>query len=673
MSLPLVPLKICARRRTVSALVAAVPVPGVSTLCSTALELIGVVPIVTFGAVLRSTAPVADTPLRAVEAATLEDEVPVDPDELDPHAATVESPRAAIRTTAALAAGRLGRTGRRLSVGAGGRGGPAGQIPATVTPALVRDAQRVDRWERHAVTRRQRCSVTRGGDRGGVSEGALDARGPVDRLHQALDPLVHGTKRVLAQHGALGLVVELEVHPVHGEVAAVSLGGPDEVAAQLGSRRLRRADLRLEDLDVGGDARRSTVSLEQVEEPAPTVDVVVGEVDLLDPGVREGESVLGPVALDEAVLDDPVDLGVDGVEVTGPDGVEGPAPEVDDLFGVRAVHALAVDELDGLVEVLTLHVQSRQLASVGEPHGGATARVVAHGADGPDGVLHRQVTHDDARLDHPQHEVGAADLEQVGRLGHVGVTDDDVQAAVLLGVGMRLVAGVDDGAAARRRGRHALPDVVGPLADGEARAVCRRDDLAGSADDLPADEERDEHVGDPLEVAGPPIEVVLVTAVGVAGGVGVVLEDEDLALHPVVAEPALGVLDETLEDPLPRLVLDDELTHGVALGRGVLRVGAHVEVEARTVAEEDVARPSPRDDAAEEVARDLVRSQAPLALRRAGHAVLVLDPEDPPLHGPTVGGPLPVDGEDVCGAPPCGCLHPPRVTTPARGRRSRPG
>src|SRR6478736_4936931 len=168
MSLPLVPLKICARRRTVSALVAAVPVPGVSTLCSTALELIGVVPIVTFGAVLRSRAP--------------------------------------IRTTAALAAGRLGRTGRRLSVGAGGRGGPAGQIPATVTPALVRDAQRVDRWERHAVTRRQRCSVTRGWDRGGVSEGALDGRGPVDRLHQARDPLVHGTERVLAQHGALGLV-----------------------------------------------------------------------------------------------------------------------------------------------------------------------------------------------------------------------------------------------------------------------------------------------------------------------------------------------------------------------------------------------------------------------------------------------------------------------------------
>ncbi len=127
MSLPLVPLKICARRRTVSALVAAVPVPGVSTLCSTALELIGVVPRVTFGAVLRSTAPVAVTPLRATEAAALVVAVPVDPDELDPQAATVVSPRAAIRTTAARAAGRLGRTGEDFRSGRAGVEVPLGK------------------------------------------------------------------------------------------------------------------------------------------------------------------------------------------------------------------------------------------------------------------------------------------------------------------------------------------------------------------------------------------------------------------------------------------------------------------------------------------------------------------------------------------------------------------
>ena len=97
-------------------------------------------------------------------------------------------------------------------------------------------------------------------------------------------------------------------------------------------------------------------------------------------------------------------------------------------------------------------------------------------------------------------------------------------------------------------------------------------------------------------------------AVGVAGGVRVVFEDEDLALDAVVAQAGLSVLDEPLEDPLPRLVLDDELTDRVALRGCILRVGPDIKVEARTVAEEDVARTSPRDDPPEQVARDFIRS-----------------------------------------------------------------
>ena len=47
-------------------------------------------------------------------------------------------------------------------------------------------------------------------------------------------------ERVLAQHGALGLVVQLQVHPVHRVVAALRLGLADELAAELGPRGLRR-------------------------------------------------------------------------------------------------------------------------------------------------------------------------------------------------------------------------------------------------------------------------------------------------------------------------------------------------------------------------------------------------------------------------------------------------
>src|SRR5439155_9274395 len=69
---------------------------------------------------------------------------------------------------------------------------------------------------------------------------------------QPVHPFVVRAERVLAQHGALGLVVELEVDPVDGEVAPLLLRVPDELAAQPGPRGLRRGLLGLEDLHVVG-------------------------------------------------------------------------------------------------------------------------------------------------------------------------------------------------------------------------------------------------------------------------------------------------------------------------------------------------------------------------------------------------------------------------------------
>src|SRR4051794_3539930 len=69
---------------------------------------------------------------------------------------------------------------------------------------------------------------------------------------QPVHPLVVGPERVLAQHRALGLVVELEVYPVDGEVTTALLRVPDELAAQPGPGGLRRGLLGLEDLHVVG-------------------------------------------------------------------------------------------------------------------------------------------------------------------------------------------------------------------------------------------------------------------------------------------------------------------------------------------------------------------------------------------------------------------------------------
>ena len=140
----------------------------------------------------------------------------------------------------------------------------------------------------------------------------------------------------------------------------------------------------------------------------------------------------------------------------------------------------------------------------------------------------------------------------------------------------------------------ALPDVLGALADTQydaPRGVCMH--LAGAADDLPGHQERDQHVGEPAELAVPADQVVLVAAVGVAGGVGVVLEQVDVAGDALVVQPLLGVDEQALEDPLPRLVVGDQLDDVVALGGGVLGVAADVEVEPGAVAQEDVAAAAP--------------------------------------------------------------------------------
>ena len=253
------------------------------------------------------------------------------------------------------------------------------------------------------------------------------------------------------------------------------------------------------------------------------------------------------------------------------------------------------------------------------------------------GILEREVA-PRARVffEHAQHDGRGADLEEGRVLAHVGVADDHVQPAEALGVGVRLVARVDDRTGPGGRARHAFPDVLGALAHAVHRAACGLQHLARTGVDLAGDEERDQHVGELGEVAVALDEVVLVTAVRVARGVGVVLEQVDLAADAFLAEPLLGAADEALEVPLPRLVVHDEIGDGVALGRGVLGVAADVEVEAGAVLEEDVARPAPGDHPAEQVAGDLVGAQAALATQRARDPVFVLEPENPAFHTPTL-------------------------------------
>ncbi len=265
------------------------------------------------------------------------------------------------------------------------------------------------------------------------------------------------------------------------------------------------------------------------------------------------------------------------------------------------------------------------------------------------------------------------DLEQSGRLAHVAVADDDVQAAVEVGIGMRLVAGVDDRPRPGGGARDALPHVVGTLAQAVHRPARGLQDLAGPGDELAGDEERDEPIGQPGELATALHEVVLVAAVGVARRVGVVLEQVDVAVDALLPQAPLGVDHQPLEDPLAGAVVGDQLRDGVALGGGVLGVAADVEVQARPVGQEDVAAAAPGHHAPEQVAGHLVRAEPALAVERARDAVLGLDPEDPAVHVPTVRGTTPC-GSPTTRAGPRGarCRGAGRCDGGARGRGRRP-
>src|SRR5690349_14847618 len=107
-----------------------------------------------------------------------------------------------------------------------------------------------------------------------ASRNAGTAKG-LQRRDQLLDPLVVGLERVLAQHGALGLIVELQVHPVDRVVALALLGPADELTAQASSRGLRRQVHRGVDVGVGAHPLDQVVVLQLVVEAPRAVHVVV--------------------------------------------------------------------------------------------------------------------------------------------------------------------------------------------------------------------------------------------------------------------------------------------------------------------------------------------------------------------------------------------------------------
>ena len=130
-------------------------------------------------------------------------------------------------------------------------------------------------------------------------------------------------------------------------------------------------------------------------------------------------------------------------------------------------------------------------------------------------------------------------------------------------------------------------------------------------------------------------------AVGVADRVGVVLEEVDLAPYALFPQAGLGAGDQLGQDPLPRLVVNDDVADLVALGRGVLGVAADVQIQTGAVFQEDVGGTAPGDHPPEQVASHFVGAEPALTAQGERDPVFVLDAEDAPIHKATVQRPMP--------------------------------
>ena len=248
--------------------------------------------------------------------------------------------------------------------------------------------------------------------------------------------------------------------------------------------------------------------------PAVHADVVVLEIEHEDPRVAPGRVALVDVGLDHLALDHPVDLAIELVRIVV-QAVEHVLPLRDgvaQLVGDR----ILLDVLLGHLAVLALDLDRRVLPAVVEAQLALAGRVVGDVLDRLDRIAQREVLVDVVVLDHLEDDRARADLQEVRVLGHVRVADDHVQPAVLLAVGVRLVARVDDRAVVGRGARDLLVDVLRPLADAVVHAVLGLEDLAGAGVDLARDQERDQLLGEVVEVDVAVDEIVLVAAVAVA-------------------------------------------------------------------------------------------------------------------------------------------------------------
>ena len=177
--------------------------------------------------------------------------------------------------------------------------------------------------------------------------------------------------------------------------------------------------------------------------------------------------------------------------------------------------------------------------------------------------------------------------------------------------------------------------MVGALAHGVARAEVlvrragiRDRELARAADQLAGNQERQQLLAEALQGNIAADQVVLVAAIRVAQGVRVVLQQVDLA-----ADGLLGAVGQLVKQQVARAVVGDQLVQAIAFCSSELRVRADVQVEARGALGVDIRAAVLFHHGGEELAGNLVGTEAPGGILHVGDSILGFQAHDAAADG----------------------------------------
>ncbi|CAB4561533.1 unannotated protein [freshwater metagenome] len=187
--------------------------------------------------------------------------------------------------------------------------------------------------------------------------------------------------------------------------------------------------------------------------------------------------------------------------------------------------------VNGPFEEIALNLKCRRRTSASQWQCCGEREIGAHGSERVNGCRKPEVSSDPVVFNHRQNDGGGTDLQKCRHLAHVRVSDDDVKAAVLLGVRVGLVSRIDDWSLQRRFETDLFLEKISTLTDLEGYELGREPKLTSdfpcTTENLSGDEMRCDLRNDSSEGQVSIDEVVLVTSVRVPFPIRVVLVRND--------------------------------------------------------------------------------------------------------------------------------------------------